>query len=396
MRAEGRSARYRIVMLIDGLGSGGAQRQFTYLSCGLARRGHDVAVAVYNDQDHYADAITSAGIPIARLPKPSRFSFRPVFALVKLYQDRRAQAVVAFLRSPAAKAELARLLDPAINVIAAERSVYPEPRLPLLLRLTHGLHRLATFITTNSQHQLIRMKRLSPGSARRMTCIANAIPLPANVAAVRPRVAENLRILAISSLMPKKHSVMVAEALALLRDEYGITASVSWLGETFAHLGEYGAYRETCATIARLDLADQWTWLGAQKNVDDFLLAHDVLLHSSSVEGSSNAVCEAMAIGLPVIAGSIADHASLLEETGAGLLFESHTPRSIAATVARFSQLDAETRAAMGKAGRSIIETEFAEARMVDHYEALIAASIAGRGIPRELTGQEDLRACAV
>ena len=52
----------RMLLFIDGLGSGGAQRQFTHLAIGLARRGHRVSVAVYNEQDHFADQIKAAGI----------------------------------------------------------------------------------------------------------------------------------------------------------------------------------------------------------------------------------------------------------------------------------------------------------------------------------------------
>jgi putative ABC transport system ATP-binding protein len=45
-----------------------------------------VIVTVYNDQDHFAGYIAEAGVAIVRLPRPSRFSARPIFELVKLYR----------------------------------------------------------------------------------------------------------------------------------------------------------------------------------------------------------------------------------------------------------------------------------------------------------------------
>jgi hypothetical protein len=124
----------RILMFIDGLGSGGAQRQFAHLAGGLAARGHTVTVAVYNDQDHFAPLIRAAGVQIIRLPKPSRFSLRPVLAFAKLYRRRRAQVSIAFLRTPAIKAELARLVVPKMRIIAAERSAFWGGPLPIGLR----------------------------------------------------------------------------------------------------------------------------------------------------------------------------------------------------------------------------------------------------------------------
>lgn len=102
----------KILMFIDSLGSGGAQRQFVELASGLAARGHDVTVAIYHDQDHFAGRLEESGIPIVHLSKPSRFSPRPIFAFARLYQSIGAQTAIVFLRTPAIKAELARLLAP--------------------------------------------------------------------------------------------------------------------------------------------------------------------------------------------------------------------------------------------------------------------------------------------
>lgn len=383
-------------MFIDGLGSGGAQRQFTRLARGLAARGHHVSVAVYNDQDHFANEIREAGIEIARLAKPFRWSFKPVIGLARLYRSMRADAVVAFLRSPAAKAELARILSGRMRVIAAERSVYPEGRLPLMLRTTEYLHRLAAFVTVNSRHQRLRMQGEFPALADRVVTIGNAIAVPREAATIRESLGRGPRLLALSSLMPKKNSVLLAKAVALLRDEHGIRVEVSWLGETFEHLGEYGAYRETCAVIADLGLESQWTWLGTRKDVNRVLETHDALIHASSVEGSSNAVCEAMAIGLPVIAGRIADHVELIEKPQAGLLFEAYDAKSIAGTIAEFAGLDGATRSAMGRAGRTIIERDFSSQRMISAYEKLLDAAIQGsKSPPLELAGPVEKRPCS-
>lgn len=365
-------------MFIDGLGSGGAQKQFVSLAAGLSKRGHRVTVVVYNDLDHFAPELKKAGINIVRLAKPFRWSPKPILELARLYRRMNADAVVAFLRSPAAKAEMARILDPQMRVVVAERSIYDDGPLPLGLRLTQSMHRLAEYVTVNSRCQHLRMQEQLPNLAKRLVTINNAVNLPPDGVEISEAIVDAPRLLAISSLMPYKNSVLLAHAVAHLRDAFGIEAKVSWLGETFEHMKDYGAYRETCAAIAALGLADQWTWLGVRGDVDDVIARHDVLVHPSGIEGMSNAVTEAMAMGLPVIAGRISDHPDIIENTGAGLLFPTFDAESIAETIALFCRMDRASRHAMGDAGRRTIAERFTEDGLVDRYERVLDAAIDG------------------
>lgn len=368
-------------MFIDGLGSGGAQRQFSYLARGLAGRGHQVTVAVYNDQDHFAPGIANAGIAIARLPKPSRFSLKPILALRELYRGCSAEVVIAFLRSPAAKAELARLMFPGMKVIAAERSAYPASPVPLSFSLTQRLHGLARFITVNSRRQELVMKRMFPNLGPRIATIRNGVDLPAIVAEPVDTTARELRLAAVSSLMPYKNSVRLAEALAILRDERNLRVTISWIGETFENRAGYGAYHETCERIRMLGLQGQWRWVGVTQDVPSVLIDHDALIHPSLFEGTSNAICEAMALGLPVIAGDVADHEEMIRQSGAGVLFDPVETQSIADAIAHFASLESSARQRMGLNGRRLIENCYSFDHMVSDYEIL--ASAAARGDKR-------------
>ena len=386
-----------ILLFIDGLGSGGAQRQFSYLARGLAARGHAVTVAVYNNQDHFAREIEEAGVSIVRLLKPSRFSPRPIFAFAKLYRRCRADVAIAFLRSPAVKAELARVLCPRMKVLAAERTAYTQLPLPLTLRLTQKLHSLAHFVTVNSKNQERAMKREFPALAKRIVTIRNGADLPQKVSTAAGKPDRELRLVAVSSLMPYKNSLRLAEAVASLRDEHNLRVTVSWVGETFESLGDSGTYRETCERIAALKLEDQWHWLGVRSDVSVILADHDALIHPSLHEGTSNAVCEAMAIGLPVLAGRIADHEEMIASADAGILFDPADARSIAEAIARFAATDRRRRCEMGSNGRRLIETRYSFDRMVTQYEALARAAVRGRrDASRVLAiGDEGLRECA-
>lgn len=56
------------------------------------------------------------------------------------------------------------------------------------------------------------------------------------------------------------------------------------------------------------------------------LLASDIFIHPSHIDNSPNSVCEAMMLGMPVIAGRVGGVPSLIEHRFNGLMYNSHDP----------------------------------------------------------------------
>lgn len=56
------------------------------------------------------------------------------------------------------------------------------------------------------------------------------------------------------------------------------------------------------------------------------LLASDIFVHPSHIDNSPNSVCEAMMLGMPVIAGRVGGLPSLIEHRFNGLMYNSHDP----------------------------------------------------------------------
>jgi glycosyltransferase involved in cell wall biosynthesis len=70
----------------------------------------------------------------------------------------------------------------------------------------------------------------------------------------------------------------------------------------------------------------------------DRLCDSDIFIHPSYIENSSNSICEAMALGMPVIATNVGGTVSLLRDGVEGLLVQEGEPLSIAAAVQRMVQ----------------------------------------------------------
>jgi glycosyltransferase involved in cell wall biosynthesis len=131
--------------------------------------------------------------------------------------------------------------------------------------------------------------------------------------------------------------------------------------------------REFAASLA---LPTIFTGLLEHDGVVGALAAADLVVHPSLREIFPNAVGEAMACGCPVVAVDGGGTGELLGRDGtAGLLVPPEDPDAMALAITGLIE-DPERRAAIGRAARMRIETEFPLTRMIDGYERALSEAI--------------------
>jgi glycosyltransferase involved in cell wall biosynthesis len=136
-----------------------------------------------------------------------------------------------------------------------------------------------------------------------------------------------------------------------------------------------GAHLDPSALASEPALADAATTgriivMGEIKNVEELLPALDcVTLTSSHGEGLPNAVGEAMAAGLPVVATDVGDVRSLVD--GAGIVAPARDPRALADAWIRLSELGSEGCISLGERGRRRIAEQYSLDLMVERYQSL-------------------------
>jgi len=136
------------------------------------------------------------------------------------------------------------------------------------------------------------------------------------------------------------------------------------------HIAGDGPQRpELEAQATKLGIADRVVFRGWMRRpeLSRVLRDMDLYVFPSRDEGMPNAVLEAMASGLPVVATRIAGSEELVVPEVTGLLAAPESATELAQAISRLVG-DAQTREAMGRAARQRVEREYSWASVAARY----------------------------
>lgn len=92
----------------------------------------------------------------------------------------------------------------------------------------------------------------------------------------------------------------------------------------------------------------------------------------STIEGLSQALLEAMALGVPVVATNIGGNSELIQDGVNGLLFQNGDVETLAGHIQRLIE-DEKLRSDFSQAGKKTALQDFSLERMLDRYEAFFS-----------------------
>jgi glycosyltransferase involved in cell wall biosynthesis len=363
----------KLLFVIDNLGTGGAQRQLINLALGLRSRGYSIDVFCYTPGDLLAQPLHDMHISIYKYIKRNRFSLGVIVFLNGLIRKGQYDLVLSFLTTPNFYSILAgKLLQKRnIPVLISERSSDYPGWVSKTEQIVRQLYRLVDHIIVNSNHQRLNLVSKFPTIANRCSTIYNGYDLDLFTPAQNEPNNHPIRVLVIASVSPYKNGLCLIESLRILRDRYGMTPQVDWIGQRVMAGDRLVCLKEMERRICLYNLQTQWRWLDQRSDIVEQLHQHDVLIHPSFVEGLPNVVCEALACGRPVIVSNVLDHPTLVQDGQSGYLFEWQDPSDLARKICLFNTLSSEERAKLGMNGRKYAETHLSMKRYVDNFEDL-------------------------
>lgn len=241
-----------------------------------------------------------------------------------------------------------------------------------LLRHVHANVDAAIAVSKETMAEL-KQKGLDP---KIIWYIPNGVAIPPSVVrdrtVIRARLGLSPRALItvfIGRLTAQKVPELLLDAWVVIRRKYP-DAQLVLLGE-----GEQRAMLQ--AKVRRENLAQAVVFAGQVDNVNDYLEASDVFVLPSASEGLSNALLEAMAAGLPVVASRVSGTVDAVQDGKNGLLFERGDMKGLVDCLTSLIE-SPNQRAELGSQARKTVKQHFSLDRAADRYVALYRSLLSG------------------
>jgi sugar transferase (PEP-CTERM/EpsH1 system associated) len=150
-----------------------------------------------------------------------------------------------------------------------------------------------------------------------------------------------------------------------------VQSPASWAAKLRLIVVGDGPLRDKLAgEVHRLALQDRIWLTGARNDVPDVMRCMDVFVLPSLNEGISNTILEAMAMGLPVVAGAVGGNPELIVNGVTGALYEGNAQDALPGALQPLLD-DPARRLAAGQAARQRAQQQFGLQSMVDGYLSL-------------------------
>ncbi len=369
---------------------GGAQRQVDLLGPLLAHRGADLTVLTRRPPGT-ARREQRAGLEVRRMPGPNRGSLGSVsytaagtLSLARLRPD---VVHVHDLLSPATIALLGRRLAPA-PIVAKVLSTGPGGDVDRLLTKPLGARRLRAMASSFSAFICLSDDVAQELSAHgvgedRLRQIPNGV----DVECFRPAEPEERRLERSRLGLPADVPVaLYTGRFAPVKQLDQLILAVSEVPElSLIMVGEGSEEARLRGLVADLRMEDRITMLPPVADPAPLYRAADFYASTSSTEGMSNSVLEAMASGLPVVAMSASGMAELVSQA-TGSLVPNGDVAALAAAL-RALALEPERRRTLGSAARDLVAHRYSLGFVADSLRDLYEEILSVPGAKRKELG---------
>ena len=331
------------------------------LARGLSRSGHQVRVSALRPGT-LAPEFEAAGVQVVTWESTGRY-MRSLPWLFREVRRFKPDVVHTWLFMANIWGRVAASLARAPVIIGSVRGVDSWKRRPHWIA-DHALSYITAAIVSNSLAGAEYSARKARIRRSRYTVIRNGISpdLPDRQVPSARTQKERFRILTVGRLSPGKRVSVLLDALDTLWPRHRcLLLTVVGTGQEHLALRDHAT---------RLGIGEIVKFLGLQQDVQPYYGRADCFVLPSVREGSSNAILEAMASGLPVIASDIPGNQEIIEDGITGLLVPPDKVNALAEAIERLV-LDRELGERLGRRAREQVRENYSEERYIAEHVAL-------------------------
>lgn len=360
------SLRPRILVLIKGLGIGGAEKLISEGARLWDRERFDYEVAyVLPWKDHLVGDLETLGVPVHLIGGEKGLTAPTLRRLRSLIRDRSIDLVHAHLPTMGV---IARLVSP-VPVVYTEHNMAESYR---------PITRTANRLTYRMNDGTMAVSGAVAGSVSGwagpdVTVIPNGVAVsvdaegPARARAELGLSDEDPLAVHVGNIRPGKGHENLIAATVDIQAAMPEATVVSIGGEKYP-----GDLERVRSLASEAGVEDTILFLGRRNDALDFVAAADLFVNPSSVEGLPVAILEAMALGRPVVATAAGGVPSLVKDEETGLLVEPDDPQALAKAVLRVLG-DQGLAGRLAGNGRDLVESEYGLEPMVRATEDVYA-----------------------
>lgn len=359
------------MLVISGLGLGGAERQIIYLANGLVEKGFEVVLVSMVRHVPLAPGL-NPGVQL-QVCDSIKFRFTSMFFLIRNILKHKPDICQSFLLINDIAVRLGRVFRPQMKVISSERNSNYTMKSwhKWMLRLTNPLvdacisnsiagktfHRTTTWLADSRYHVVpngIDTERFQPGESADLHREHN--------------IPEERRLVGmVASFKPQKNHIFLLRAALtfMTRQIHGI--HFIFIGDEIKNVNNQSSEQKERVRdfVNENRLSSICQFIGTVEEMEKIYNGLDVLVLPSRHEGFPNVVLEAMSCAKPVIVTDVADNRHLVRDGVDGYVVPLDDVDALADRISRL-HTNVELARSMGQNARRRILDSYSIDKMVD------------------------------
>jgi L-malate glycosyltransferase len=349
---------------------GGGERIVLKLATLLPQYGYRASILTFFVHPESA-VLSSPPCPIYVLPLRRTYdlkAFRAALDFRHFLKQQRIQIVQTFFESSDLWAGFVTKVMSSAKLIWSRRDMG-------ILRT--GKHHVAYRVMANApdavfavseqvRQHCIEVDRIAPG---RVQTIYNGLELADWNDSLRPAKAPGeFLVTTVGNIRRVKgHDIFIKAAATIVQQFSG--ASFSIAGDVL----ESDYFEELLALVHDLNLSDHFRFVGGVSDLRQHLSNADVFVLPSRSEGFSNAIVEAMAASLPVVATNVGGNPEAVKDGVTGFVVPAEDSTALSVAILRLLA-DPNRARVMGIAGKAVAAEQFTTQAMMNRIISVYAS----------------------
>jgi L-malate glycosyltransferase len=349
---------------------GGGERIVLRLAALLPQYGYRASILTFFVHPE-STVLSSSPCPIYVLPLQRTYdlkAFRAALDFRHFLKQQRIQIVQTFFESSDIWAGFVTKVMSSAKLIWSRRDmgILRTSKHHVAYRVMADAPDAVFAVSEQVRQHCIEVDRIAPG---RVQTIYNGLDLSDWNDPVRPAKAPGqFLVTTVGNIRRVKgHDIFIKSAATIVQQFP--QASFSIAGDVL----ESDYFEELKTLIHDLNLSDHFRFVGGVTDLRQHLSNADVFVLPSRSEGFSNAIVEAMAASLPVVATNVGGNAEAVKDGVSGFIVPTEDPVALSAAILRLLA-DPNRATAMGIAGKALAAEQFTTDAMMKRIVAVYAS----------------------